>query len=106
MIASKFIRFNKAVINIHDVRSIYFYDEKTTIRFIYRDGALTFDGDVRDELWGLIKLATEPKDTTDLERRITGVEDKIGKNFAEENREPDVRLIIGYTEDGTAVYQA
>ena len=85
MIAPKFIRFQKVILNVHDIANVWYndYDEGTHIGFIHRSHNFKFDGDVLDELWGLIKFAlaskdeSYPSDTTHLEQRIKGIEEKV-----------------------------
>lgn len=82
MSAPKFIRFRKQILSINGVKYIWLDGENT--KMSYETGsAFNFDGDVRDELWDLIKFALAPKDesypsdTTHLQQRIMGVEKKV-----------------------------
>lgn len=63
----RFIRFRKEILSINGIKYIWLDGESTKIG--YDTGcALNFDGDVRDELWELIKLAMrqqEPDVKTD-----------------------------------------
>lgn len=99
MNAPKFIRYNKSIINVHDIVSVCYQKDveisigETRVAFIH-GRVFVFNGDVRDELWELIKFAMQPKgesypsDTTDLEQRIEGIEKKIGKSFTTQNQVP------------------
>ena len=128
MNAPKFIRYNKSIINVHDIVSVCYQKDveisigETRVAFIH-GRVFVFNGDVRDELWELIKFAMQPKgesypsDTTDLEQRIEGIEKKIGKSFTTQNQVPNAtikaakqqqslkeKIVIGYTELGHPVY--
>jgi len=98
MIKPIFIRFSECVINVVDIRSICHTGSKTRLAFVQRDGQFTFEGDVREELWGLIKLALAPKDEPQPELAA--------------EPEPPVEAgattnpIVGQLADGTPVYAA
>lgn len=116
MIAPKFIRFNGEIVNIVFIVHIYYTKnhEKTYID-CGQHGNVGFKGDVRDELWGLIKLAMQPKDvaqpyTIQPEERVADIKDN---SFAEkhliwkldQNIPADMPSHVGFTTDGTLIYE-
>lgn len=114
-----FIKFRGDTINITKITDIAYSEDKEKTHICYDVGKGVwgyYDGDCRNELWDLVKLVMKPKDgdtmldmpilsstDPDLERRVAGIEEKIGEKFTIKNREPN-RPIIGYLENGDAVY--
>ena len=112
MIAPKFIRFRGDIINITKVIDVCFNSEKQQTAICYGVGEAVwghYDGDHRDEIWGLIKLALRAKDedpklATPLADLVQRVESVQHTRRASDNVEP-VRIPIGYTAEGDAVYE-
>lgn len=112
MIAPKFVRFNGEIFNIVFVTNISYIEnqEQTYINF-GQHGCISFAGDVRDELWGLIKLALEPKEVTQSdtapekspvpERQVIG----MFMNGSTVYNDSPRGVLIGPLSDGTLVYE-
>lgn len=116
MSAPKFVRFQGDIVNLTQIIDVCYNPEKQRTAICYGVGSglwAYYDGDCRDAIWELIKLAMKskdelyPSDTTHLEQRIKGIEEKIGDTFTIKNREPiDERTVIGYTHIGDPVYSS
>lgn len=137
MLAPKFIRFRSDTINVTKIIDVSYRALTKQTAICYEVGGqglwTHYDGDCRDELWELIKLAMQPRDeksylasypsdVTHLEKRVEGIEAQIGENFAKKNRTPDnsvltdvekalfdcrnARKVIGYLSDGSPVFAA
>jgi hypothetical protein len=116
----KFIRIQGNIINVNNISDVALLDrggsKDTKVTYLNQDH-LWFSGDVRDEIWELMKLALKPKDE-DLQKKNTippeemeefgngtVISAKIIEEIkAEKDKEKEKLKVVGIKNDGTLVY--
>lgn len=106
MIEPIFIRADESILNIVDVKNVW-HDagsDKTYLSY-HSDTCDTYlDGDVREELWGLIKFAMAKRGGNVIE--LAAESKPESQPEAPVDNEFTIRCVIGKLADGTPVYAA
>lgn len=102
MNVSKFIRFRGDIVNLTKVADVCYNSEKQQTAICYDAGDkglwAYYDGDCRNELWDLIKLAMQPKDAQP--------DPSTKKNrLADSSVSACTPSHVGFTLDGTPIYE-
>tara|TARA_R110002094_G_scaffold195793_1_gene168745 strand:- start:761 stop:1072 length:312 start_codon:yes stop_codon:yes gene_type:complete len=96
-----FIRVDGFILNIVDIKNIWYHtgSEKTYLSYHSDTNDVYLDGDVRDELWGLIKISMAKRSGNvvqlDAEPQPTPIITEL---------ELDTRVVIGELFNGTPIY--
>tara|TARA_R110002096_G_scaffold81468_1_gene190051 strand:- start:364 stop:675 length:312 start_codon:yes stop_codon:yes gene_type:complete len=96
-----FIRVDESILNIADIKSVWYNagKDKTYISYHVAGGDTYLDGDLRNELWGLIKISMAKRGGNVIE---LAAEPQPAPIVVEP--EPDARVIIGKLFNGTPIY--
>jgi hypothetical protein len=116
----KFIRIQGNIINVNNISDVALLDrggsKDTKVTYLNQDH-LWFSGDVRDEIWELMKLALKPKDE-DLQKKNTippeemeefgngtVISAKIIEEIkAEKDKEEEKLRVVGIKDDGVLMF--